>query len=59
VGDEPCAAEDRRKAHGPGVALRSGSADQLGHPKPSMTSDSYFGRGVTDTGAADVLEALT
>ncbi|MDT0353282.1 site-specific integrase [Pseudonocardia sp. DSM 45834] len=40
-----------------GLSARA-AADQLGHAKPSMTSDRYFGRGVTDTGAADVLEAL-
>jgi integrase len=40
-----------------GLSARA-AADQLGHAKPSMTSDKYFGRGVTDTGAADVLEAL-
>jgi integrase len=34
------------------------AADQLGHAKPSMTSDRYFGRGINDTGAAAVLEAL-
>ena len=40
-----------------GLSARA-AADQLGHAKPSMTSDKYFGRGITDTGAADVLEAL-
>ncbi len=34
------------------------AADQLGHAKPSMTSDIYFGRKDTHTGAAKVLEAL-
>lgn len=32
------------------------AADQLGHAKVSMTQDNYFGRGVAQTGAADVLE---
>lgn len=40
-----------------GLSARA-AADQLGHAKPSMTSDNYFGRRVADTGAADVLEAL-
>jgi integrase len=40
-----------------GLSARA-AADQLGHSKPSMTSDKYFGRGVADTGAADVLEPL-
>lgn len=34
------------------------AADQLGHAKPSMTSDRYFGRVIIDTGAAEVLEGL-
>jgi integrase len=40
-----------------GLSARA-AADQLGHSKPSMTSDKYFGRGVADTGAADALEEL-
>jgi integrase len=32
------------------------AADQLGHAKVSMTQDSYFGRKVARTGAADLLE---
>jgi integrase len=34
------------------------AADQAGHAKVSMTQDVYYGRGVADTGAADVLEAI-
>jgi integrase len=34
-------------------------ANQLGHARPSITSDVYLGRGVADTGAAQVLESLT
>ena len=34
------------------------AADQLGHARPSITQDVYFGRGVADTGAAQVLESL-
>lgn len=33
------------------------AADQLGHAKPSMTEDRYYGRH-TKTGANTVLEAL-
>ena len=33
-------------------------ADQLGHAKPSMTTDVYLGRQVRSTRAADVLESL-
>lgn len=33
-------------------------ADQLGHAKPSMTTDVYLGRQVASTRAADVLESL-
>jgi integrase len=40
-----------------GLSARA-AADQLGHAKPSMTTDVYFGRSVADTGAADVLESL-
>ena len=40
-----------------GLSARA-AADQLGHSKVSVTQDIYFGRGVADTGAADVLEAL-
>ena len=40
-----------------GLSARA-AADQLGHSKPSMTTDNYYGRGVVDTGAADVLEQL-
>lgn len=40
-----------------GLSARA-AADQLGHAKPSMTTDIYFGRAVADTGAADVLESL-
>lgn len=34
------------------------TADQLGHAKPSMTTDVYYGRRTRATGAAAVLEAL-
>ncbi|GAA0265324.1 site-specific integrase [Cryptosporangium japonicum] len=34
------------------------AADQLGHNKVSMTEDNYYGRDITNTGAAPVLEAL-
>ena len=34
------------------------AADQLGHAKVSMTQDTYFGRRVTRTGAAAVLEVF-
>ena len=40
-----------------GLSARAG-ADQLGHAKPSMTQDTYYGRKIRRTGAADVLEAL-
>ena len=40
-----------------GLSARA-PADQLGHARPSITQDVYFGRGIADTGAADVLEAL-
>jgi hypothetical protein len=32
------------------------AADQLGHAKVSMTQDSYYGRKVARTGAAELLE---
>jgi integrase len=40
-----------------GLSSRA-AADQLGHANTSMTTDVYFGRKVTATGAAVVLEAL-
>ena len=40
-----------------GLSARA-AADQLGHAKPSITQDVYFGRGIVDTGAAAVLEVL-
>jgi integrase len=40
-----------------GLSARK-TADQLGHSRPSMTTDVYMGRGITDTGAASVLEQL-
>jgi integrase len=40
-----------------GLSARAG-ADQLGHRQLSMTMDRYWGRGLLDTGAAEVLEAL-
>jgi integrase len=40
-----------------GLSARK-AADQLGHAKPSMTQDVYYGRKMRATGAAGVLEAL-
>jgi integrase len=40
-----------------GLSARS-AADQLGHAKPSVTQDVYFGRKARSTGAAQVLEQL-
>jgi integrase len=40
-----------------GLTARAG-ADQLGHVRPSITMDSYWGRKTRDTGAAVVLESL-
>jgi integrase len=40
-----------------GLSARS-AADQLGHAKVSQTQDTYYGRKVRRTGAADVLEIL-
>jgi integrase len=40
-----------------GLSARS-AADQLGHAKPSLTQDVYFGRSRRATGAAQVLEQL-
>lgn len=40
-----------------GLSARS-AADQLGHAKPSVTQDVYYGRGKRSTGAAQVLELL-
>lgn len=40
-----------------GLSARS-AADQLGHAKPSLTQDVYFGRKRRATGAAQVLEQL-
>jgi integrase len=40
-----------------GLTARAG-ADQLGHVRPSITMDSYWGRKARDTGAAAVLESL-
>jgi integrase len=40
-----------------GLSSRA-AADQLGHANTSMTTDVYFGRKLTATGAAAVLEAL-
>ena len=40
-----------------GLSARAG-ADQLGHAQVSMTQNTYFGRKVSDTGAAGVLEVL-
>jgi integrase len=38
-----------------GLSARS-TADQLGHAKPSVTQDVYYGRRGRATGAAQVLE---
>jgi integrase len=40
-----------------GLSSRA-AADQLGHANTSMTTDVYFGRKVSTTGAATILEAL-
>jgi integrase len=40
-----------------GLSARK-AADQLGHAKPSLTQDIYYGRKKRATGAAEVLEAL-
>lgn len=40
-----------------GLSARA-AADQLGHAKPSMTTDVYYGRKIRKTGAAELLEAL-
>lgn len=40
-----------------GLSARAG-ADQAGHSKVSMTQDAYFGRKVSKTGAAQLLEAI-
>ena len=40
-----------------GLSSRA-AADQLGHANTSMTTDVYFGRKITTTGAATVLEAV-
>jgi integrase len=40
-----------------GLSARA-TADQLGHARVSMTTDHYFGRRITATGAARVLEAV-
>ena len=40
-----------------GLTARA-AADQLGHAKVSMTQDHYFGRKITHTGAAAVLESV-
>jgi integrase len=40
-----------------GLTARAG-ADQLGHVRPSVTMDSYWGRRTRDTGAAEVLASL-
>jgi integrase len=40
-----------------GLSARA-AADQLGHSKVSQTQDTYYGRNVRKTGAADVLEVL-
>ena len=34
------------------------AADQLGHRRVSVTTDTYFGRKIENTGAAAVLEAI-
>jgi integrase len=40
-----------------GLSARA-AADQLGHARPSITQDVYYGRKVASTGAANVLESL-
>jgi integrase len=40
-----------------GLSARA-AADQLGHAKPAMTMNIYYGRRTRVTGAADVLEQL-
>ena len=40
-----------------GLSARQ-AADQLGHAKPSMTADVYYGRRSRATGAARALESL-
>jgi integrase len=40
-----------------GLSARA-AADQLGHARPSITQDVYYGRKVASTGAAAVLESL-
>jgi integrase len=40
-----------------GLTARA-AADQLGHARPSITQDVYYGRKVASTGAAAVLESL-
>jgi len=40
-----------------GLTARA-AADQLGHARPSITQDVYYGRKVASTGAASVLESL-
>jgi integrase len=40
-----------------GLTARA-AADQLGHARPSITQDVYYGRRVASTGAAAVLESL-
>jgi hypothetical protein len=43
---------------GAGWLSARAAADQLGHTRPSIAADVYFGRQVADTGAAQVLEPL-
>jgi integrase len=40
-----------------GLSARA-AADQLGHSHPSLTQDVYYGRRISSTGAAEVLEVL-
>ena len=40
-----------------GLSSRA-AADQLGHRRVSVTTDTYFGRKIENTGAAVVLEAI-
>ncbi len=40
-----------------GLSSRA-AADQLGHSQVSLTTDTYYGRKVSNTGAANMLEAL-
>jgi integrase len=40
-----------------GLSARA-AADQLGHRRVSVTTDTYFGRKIANTGAAELLEII-